>query len=377
MFTANSMNCMTEALGIALPGNGTIPAVHAARIRLAKESGAAIMALLERGITARRILTAAAFRNALAVDMALGCSTNTVLHLPAIAREAGVVVDLALVNEVSASSPNLCSLAPAGPHHIEDLHEAGGVGAVIRELAAAGLLAAEALSVSGMSIAETNAGARIRDETVISPAARPRSASGGIAVLYGNLAPEGCVVKRSAVAPAMLHHSGPARVFESEEDIFAAVMAGSIKPGDVVVIRNEGPRGGPGMKEMLSPTAALAGRGLDSSVALITDGRFSGATRGACIGHVSPEAALGGTIALVREGDLIEIDIDALSIELKVDEAELATRRLAFVPPPPRVESGYLARYARLVGSAATGAVLGLTPAAPASSGPATHGSTR
>ncbi len=358
MFTANSMNCMTEALGIALPGNGTIPAVHAARIRLAKDSGAAVMALLAHGTTARQILTAEAFRNALAVDMALGCSTNTVLHLPAIAHEAGLVVDLALVNEVSASSPNLCSLAPAGPHHMEDLHEAGGVSAVIRELAASGHLATGALSVSGMSMVEANATASIREPLVISPASKPRSATGGIAVLFGNLASEGCVVKRSAVAPSMLRHAGPARVFESEEELFAAVMAGNIRPGDVVVIRYEGPRGGPGMREMLSPTAALAGRGLDACVALITDGRFSGATRGACIGHVSPEAALGGTIALVREGDRIEIDIDELSIELKVDEAELAARREAFVAPPPRVKTGYLSRYARAVGSAAAGAVL-------------------
>jgi dihydroxy-acid dehydratase len=358
MFTANSMNCMTEALGIALPGNGTIPAVHAARLRLAKASGAAIMELLSKGLGARTFLSAAAFENALAVDMALGCSTNTVLHLPAIAAEAGVAFDLGLVDRVSARCPNLCRLSPAGPHHMEDLHQAGGVQAVMAELASLGLLDTGLPTVSGGSVADNLKRARNGDETVIHPASSPYSASGGLAILRGNLAPDGCVVKRSAVAPDMLRHEGPARVFDAEEAAFAAIVSGSIRAGDVVVIRYEGPRGGPGMKEMLSPTAALAGRGLDRQVAMITDGRFSGATRGACIGHISPEAARGGTIALVHEGDLIRIDIDGHSLELAVAPEELAARRAAFVAPEPKERSGYLARYARSVGSAAGGAVL-------------------
>lgn len=358
MFTANSMNCMTEALGIALPGNGSIPAVFAARIRLAKSAGPAIMALLESGTTARKIMSAKAFRNALAVDMALGCSTNTVLHLPAIAAEAGVSIGFDAVAEISARTPNLCKLSPAGPWHMEDLDAAGGVQAVMAELASAGLIDTSLPSVTGKSIGENLKKAANKDTAVIAPVTAPHSATGGIAVLKGNLAPEGSVVKRSAVAPEMLRHSGPARVFDSEEDVSEAVMGGRINHGDVIVIRYEGPRGGPGMREMLSPTAALAGRGMDKTVALITDGRFSGATRGACIGHISPEAAAGGPIALVHEGDTIQIDIPAGSLNLAVSDEELATRARAFNPPAPKARSGYLARYATMVGSAATGAVL-------------------
>jgi dihydroxy-acid dehydratase len=358
MFTANSMNCMAEALGIALPGNGTIPAVHAARLRLAKAAGGALMGLVARGAGARSFMTAAAFRNALVVDMALGCSTNTVLHLPAIALEAGVKLDLGLVDGLSSISPNLCRLAPSGPWHMEDLAEAGGVAAVMAELLRAGLLDGSCPSVSGASLAATVGGAAIRDPEVIRSVAAPHSASGGIAVLRGNLAPEGAVVKRAAVAPAMLRHEGPARVFEGEDAAYAAITTDRIRPGDVVVIRYEGPRGGPGMPEMLSPTAALAGRGLDGSVALLTDGRFSGATRGAAIGHVCPEAAAGGPIALVREGDRIRIDIEARSLELLVPAAELEARRAAFAPPRRKPASGYLARYARDVGPASCGASL-------------------
>ncbi len=359
MFTANSMNCVTEALGIALPGNGTVPALDAARVRLAKEAGTAIMDLIATGQGARTFLNEAAFRNALAIDMALGCSTNTALHLPAIAREAGLDLPLALFNEVSAKVPNLCGLAPAGPHHMEDLHAAGGVSAVLGELASLGLINAQARSVSGLSLGEIAAEGRNLDPKVIFPASAPRSATGGLAVLKGTLAPEGSVVKRSAVAPDMLVHEGPARVFDSEEEAYAAITAGSIRAGDVLVIRWEGPRGGPGMKEMLAPTAALAGMGLDAQVALVTDGRFSGATRGACVGHVSPEAARGGPIGLVKEGDRIRIDMKACSLDLLVGEAELAARKAALAVPEPRVKSGYLARYAKLVGSAAQGAVLG------------------
>lgn len=359
MFTANSMNCVTEALGIALPGNGTVPALDAARVRLAKETGAAIMALIAKGQGARTFLNEASFRNALAIDMALGCSTNTALHLPAIAKEAGFDLPLAHFNEVSAQVPNLCGLAPAGPHHMEDLHAAGGVSAVLGELASLGLIHAQALSVSGLSLGEIAAKGRNLDPKVIFPAAAPRSATGGLAVLKGSLAPEGSVVKRSAVAPDMLVHEGPARVFDSEEQAYAAITSGSVKAGDVLVIRWEGPRGGPGMKEMLAPTAALAGMGLDATVALVTDGRFSGATKGACVGHVSPEAARGGPIGLVKEGDRIRIDMQAYSLDLLVGEAELAARRAVLAIPEARVRSGYLARYAKLVGSAAQGAVLG------------------
>ena len=359
MFTANSMNCVCEALGMALPGNGTIPAASAARIRLAKEAGTAVMALLAQGRGAREFLSAAAFRNALALDMALGCSTNTALHLPAIAREAGIALGLELLNEVSARTPNLCRLSPAGEHYLEDLHAAGGVSAVLSELASIGRLEGGAPSVSGRSLGDIAASARVLDPSVIAPASAPRSPTGGLAALRGSLAPEGAVVKRSAVAASMLRHEGPARVFESEEEAFAAVMGGRVAAGDVLVIRYEGPRGGPGMREMLACTAALAGRGLDASVALVTDGRFSGATRGAAIGHVSPEAAVGGPIALVREGDRIRIDIEAGGVELLVAEAELAARRAAWAGPPRRALTGYLARYAREVGSAAAGAVLG------------------
>ncbi len=357
MFTANSMNCVTEALGLGLPGNGTIPAVFAERVRLAKRAGTAVMSLIASGVTARKILTSAAFANALAVDMALGCSTNTVLHLAAIAREAGVAFDLKAVNETSARVPNLCRLAPAGNRHIEDLHQAGGVQAVMRELSSKGLIDTTLPTVTGRSVGENIAAALNRDPETIRPVGNPYSATGGLAILFGNIAPEGCVVKRSAVDPAMLKHEGPARVFDGEDGAFAAVMSGGIKSGDVVVIRYEGPRGGPGMREMLEVTAALAGRGLDKSVALLTDGRFSGATKGASIGHCSPEAAAGGPIALVAEGDRIAIDIDARSIRLLVDEAELARRRASWRAPPPNVTKGYLARYARLVGSAARGAV--------------------
>ena len=359
MFTANSMNCVCEALGMALPGNGTIPAAGAARVRLAKEAGTAVMALLAQGRGAREFLSAAAFRNALALDMALGCSTNTALHLPAIAREAGITLGLELLNEVSARTPNLCRLSPAGEHYLEDLHAAGGVSAVLSELASIGRLECGAPSVSGRAIGDIAAAARVLDPSVIAPASAPRSPTGGLAALRGSLAPEGAVVKRSAVAASMLRHEGPARVFESEEEAFAAVMGGRVAAGDVLVIRYEGPRGGPGMREMLACTAALAGRGLDASVALVTDGRFSGATRGAAIGHVSPEAAVGGPIALVREGDRIRIDIEAGWVELLVAEAELAARRASWAGPPKRALAGYLARYAREVGSAAAGAVLG------------------
>jgi dihydroxy-acid dehydratase len=356
MFTANSMNCVTEALGMALPGNGTIPAVYAERLRLAKKAGLQIMKVLEQDLRPKAIMTGRAFRNALALDMALGCSTNTALHLPAIAREAGVPFSLDLLNEVAAVTPNLCKLAPAGPKHIEDLYGAGGVQAVLMELAKKRLIDAAAPTVYGV-LADAFKGVVNRDPETLRPIENPYSATGGLAALKGSLAPDGCVVKRSAVDPKMLKHSGPARVFESEDAAFAAIMGDKIKPGDVIVIRYEGPRGGPGMKEMLAPTAALAGRGLDDKVALLTDGRFSGATKGAAIGHVSPEAAEGGPIALVREGDRISIDIDARRIDLDVAPAELAARRASFKAPPPKATSGYLARYARQVGSAAFGAV--------------------
>ncbi|HTX72752.1 MAG TPA: dihydroxy-acid dehydratase [Rectinemataceae bacterium] len=359
MFTANSMNCVTEALGIALPGNGTIPAVYAERVRLAKRAGTAVMSLIASGLTARKILGASAFANALAVDMALGCSTNTVLHLAAIAKEAGVPFDLRAVNATSARVPNLCRLAPAGDRFIEDLHAAGGVQAVMRELSSLGLIDTGIPTVSGRNVGENIAGAVNRDPETLRPAAHPYSPEGGIAVLFGNIAPEGCVVKRSAVDPKMLRHEGPARVFDGEEEAFAAVMAGTVKSGDVVIIRYEGPRGGPGMREMLQVTAALAGRGLDREVALLTDGRFSGATKGASIGHCSPEAAAGGPIALVREGERIAIDIEARTISLAVNDAELGRRRTLWKPRSPRVSTGYLARYARMVGSAAQGAIVG------------------
>ncbi|MFA5467438.1 MAG: dihydroxy-acid dehydratase [Sphaerochaetaceae bacterium] len=357
MFTANSMNCLTEALGMALPGNGTIPAVYSERDRLAKEAGYKVMALLEKQIKPSDIMTAAAFENALALDMALGCSTNSMLHLPAIAHEAHVELDIFMANEVSKRTPNLCHLAPAGPHHIEDLYEAGGVLAVMKELNKRGLVNGDCLTVSTQKMGQQLEKAQNYNPEVIRPIENPFSETGGIAVLRGNLAPDGAVVKRSAVDPAMLKHTGVARVFDSEEEVSLAIYRQEIKKGDVVVIRYEGPKGGPGMREMLGPTSAIAGMGLDKDVALITDGRFSGATRGASIGHISPEAAEGGPIAFVREGDLIEIDIDKGELNLLVDAAELERRQVGFVAPEPPIKEGYLGRYARLVTSASTGAV--------------------
>ena len=358
MYTANSMNCLSEAIGMALPGNGTIPAVYSARTQLAKHAGMQVMKLVEQNLCPRDILTPAAFENALATDMALGCSTNSVLHLLAIANEAGVPMDLATINAVSAKVPNLCHLAPAGPTHIEDLYAAGGVQAVMKQLADAGLLHTELPTVTGKTLGENLAGAENRDPSAIRPMDNPYSTTGGIAVLWGNIAKDGCVVKRSAVAPEMLAHEGPARVFDSEDEAIAAIYAGQIHPGDVVVIRYEGPKGGPGMREMLNPTSALAGMKLDKTVALITDGRFSGASRGASIGHVSPEAAQGGEIALIEEGDTISIDIPAGKVELKVSDEELERRRANWKAPAPRITTGWLGRYAKLVSSANTGAVL-------------------
>ena len=359
MYTANSMNCLSEAIGMALPGNGTVPAVSAGRIYLAKHAGMQIMELVEKSILPRDILTPEAFANALSVDMALGCSTNSVLHLLAIANEAEVPMDLATVNKVSERTPNLCRLAPAGrEHHIQDLDTAGGVPAVMAELMKKNLLSAGLPTVTGKTVAENLAGVVNRDESVLRPIANPYSPTGGIAVLWGNIAEEGCVVKRSAVAPQMLTHTGPARVFDGEEAAIAAIYAGGIRSGDVVVIRYEGPKGGPGMREMLNPTSALAGMKLDSSVALITDGRFSGASRGASIGHVSPEAAAGGAIGLVRENDLIEIDIPAGRVNAKVPQEELSRRRAEVPVREPDKRTGWLARYRRLVGPASQGAVL-------------------
>jgi dihydroxy-acid dehydratase len=358
MFTANSMNCVTEALGMALPYNGTIPAVFSERTRLAKLTGMKIMDILSHNIRPRAILTERAFLNALALDMALGCSTNTTLHLPAIAHEAGFKLDFELVNKVSAKTPNLCRLAPASDTAIEELHAAGGVPAVLQELSKKGLVDTEAPTVYG-KLGDALEKAANKDTAVIRPVDNPYSATGGLAVLWGNLAPDGAVVKQSAVAPAMLKYEGKARIFEGEDEAFDAIMAGKITAGDVVVIRYEGPKGGPGMKEMLSPTGALAGMGLDDKVALLTDGRFSGATRGAAIGHISPEAAEGGPIGLLLDGDRIAIDIPARKIDALVDEAEFARRRASWKPLPPKVTEGYLARYAKLVGSAAGGAVFG------------------
>lgn len=358
MFTANSMNCLTEVLGMGLPGNGTIPAVFGERVSLARQAGRAIMQLVEKNIRPRDIMTIEAFQNALTADMALGCSTNSVLHLPAIAHEAGVVIDLQWVNEISAHTPNLCKLAPAGHHHVEDLYAAGGIPALLKELGKKNLIDTSLMTVTGKTIAENIKNAVNCDTDVIHPIDSPYSPTGGIMVLFGNIAPDGCVVKRSAVDPKMLVHTGPARVFNSEDEAIAAIMDGKITAGDVVVIRYEGPKGGPGMREMLSPTSALAGMGLDKEVALITDGRFSGATRGAAIGHVSPEAASGGVIALVEEGDTIEIDIPAGKINLAVSEAVLAKRRETVVILPPKIQTGYLKRYARMVTSASKGAVL-------------------
>ena len=358
MYTANSMNCLTEVLGMGLRGNGTIPAVYSERIKLAKHAGMAVMDMYRKGICPRDIMTEAAFRNALTMDMALGCSTNSMLHLPAIAHEAGVELNLDIANEISAKTPNLCHLAPAGPTYMEDLNEAGGIYAVMKEISKKGLLNLDCMTVTGKTVGENIADAVNRNPEVIRPIDNPYSQTGGIAVLRGNLAPDSAVVKRSAVAPEMLKHEGPARVFDCEEDAIAAIKGGKIVEGDVVVIRYEGPKGGPGMREMLNPTSAIAGMGLGSTVALITDGRFSGASRGASIGHCSPEAALGGPIALVQEGDIISIDIDANKLELKVSDEELARRKAEWKPREPKVTTGYLARYASLVTSADKGAVL-------------------
>ena len=358
MYTANSMNCLTEAIGMALRGNGTIPAVMSARLRLAKHTGMQIMELVKQNIRPRDIMTQAAFHNAEAVDMALGCSTNSMLHLPAIAHECGINLSLANANGISRKTPNLCHLAPAGDTYMEDLERAGGVYAVMKELTKRDLLDTSLLTCTGKTVAENLEGVVNLDETLIRPIDNPYSPYGGIAVLTGNLAPDGCVVKQSAVAEEMMVHTGPARVFDSEDDAISAIYAGNIKAGDVVVIRYEGPKGGPGMREMLNPTSAIAGMGLDKEVALITDGRFSGATRGASIGHVSPEAALGGPIALVEEGDPIAIDIPNCKIDILVDEAVLAARKAAWTCPEPKIKTGYLARYAKLVTSAAKGAVL-------------------
>ena len=357
MYTANSMNCLTEVLGMGLQGNGTIPAVYSARIELAKHAGMQVMELVKKNIRPRDIMTEAAIRNALTADMALGCSTNSMLHLPAIANECGVDFDLDMANEISAKTPNLCHLAPAGPTYMEDLNEAGGVYAVLKELTKRNLLDTSVMTVTGKTLGENIANAVNRDTSVIRTVENPYSETGGIAVLRGNLAPEGSVVKRSAVLPEMLVHEGPARVFDCEEDAQAAINGGKIHPGDVVVIRYEGPKGGPGMREMLNPTSAIMGMGLGNSVALITDGRFSGATRGACIGHVSPEAASGGVIGIVQEGDIIRIDIPANKLELKVEQAEIDRRMAAFVPKTQEL-SGYLKRYAAMVSSGAKGAIL-------------------
>ena len=358
MYTVNSMNCLTEAIGMGLQGNGTIPAVYSERIKLAKHAGMKVMELLEKNIRPLDIMTEKAFMNALTVDMALGCSTNTMLHLPAIAKEAGVKLNLDIANEISAKTPNLCHLAPAGHTYMEDLNEAGGVYAVMNELTKLNLLNTDLITATGKTVAENIEGCEIKDTDIIRPIINPYSTTGGIAVLKGNLAPDGCVVKRSAVAPEMLQHKGSARVFDCEEDAIEAIHAGNIKPGDVVVIRYEGPKGGPGMREMLNPTSAIMGSGLGHCVALITDGRFSGATRGAAIGHISPEAAVGGPIALVEEGDTIEIDINANTINLLISDEEFAKRKAEWKPRQPKITTGYLARYAKLVTSGAQGAVL-------------------
>ena len=358
MYTANSMNCLCEAIGIALPGNGTVPAVSSRRIMLAKHAGMAIMDLVEKDVKARDIINEKSIKNAIACDMALGCSSNSVLHLLAIAHEAGVSVDLNLFNEISQVTPNLCHLAPAGGTHMHDLDNAGGVPAVLAQLASKGLIDTTLPTVSGKSVGENINGRIIKNTDAIRPVDDPYSQTGGIAILWGNIAKDGCVVKRSAVAPEMLVHSGPARVFDGEEEAIAAIYAGEIKDGQVVVIRYEGPKGGPGMREMLNPTSALAGMGLDKTVALITDGRFSGASRGASIGHVSPEAADGGEIGLLREGDIIDINIPEYSISARVSDEEFDKRRKEYVKPEKKVKSGWLERYSRLVSSANTGAVL-------------------
>jgi dihydroxy-acid dehydratase len=359
MFTANSMNCLSEALGLALPGNGTIPAVFAERLRLAKEAGMAVMNLVEKDIKPSDILSDDSFRNALAVDMALGCSTNSILHLPAIAHEAGIEIDLDIVNEISAKVPNLCRLAPVpGGHHIQDLYHAGGVQAAMNELSKKSLLKTDMITVTGKTIDENIKNCRVSDHSVIRPVDEPFSETGGIAILRGNLAPDGAVVKKSAVHPDILVHKGPARVFDSEDDAIKEIYAGNINKGDVVIIRYEGPKGGPGMREMLGPTSAIAGMGLDKDVALLTDGRFSGATRGASIGHVSPEAMEGGPVGLVQNGDTISIDIPMGKLEVLLPDEEFEKRRQNFVPKEPKIKTGYLGRYARFVSSANTGAVL-------------------
>ena len=358
MYTANSMNCLTEAIGMGLPGNGTIPAVYSERIKLAKHAGMAVMELLKKDIRPRDIMTKAAFMNALTMDMALGCSTNSMLHLPAIAHEAGVDIDLDVANALSEKTPNLCHLAPAGPTYMEDLNEAGGVSAVMSELNKIGLLDTNCMTVTGKTIAENIQGVVNKNPEVIRPVENPYSKTGGIAVLKGNLAPDSAVVKRSAVVPEMMVHEGPARVFDCEEDAIAAIKGGKIVEGDVVVIRYEGPKGGPGMREMLNPTSAIAGMGLGSSVALITDGRFSGASRGASIGHVSPEAAVGGPIAFVEEGDIIKINIPENTLNVDISEEEMALRKAKWQPREPKITTGYLARYASMVTSGNTGAIL-------------------
>jgi len=357
MYTANSMNCLTEAIGLGLPGNGTIPAVHAARRRLAKETGMKIMELYKKDIRPRAIATLAAFKNALAVDMALGCSTNTALHIPAIAHEAGLRLDLDLFNEISDKTPHLCHLSPAGPHHIEDLDRAGGVQGVMKEINNLGVLDLQVLTVTGKTLGDNLKQARVIDREVIRSVNSPYHREGGLAVLKGNLAPEGAVVKQSAVDPEMMVNEGKARVFDGEEAAVEAILGGRIQAGDIVVIRYEGPKGGPGMREMLAPTSAIAGMGLDKAVALLTDGRFSGGSRGAAIGHISPEAAEGGNIALIKEGDKIRIDIPNKQLTLKVSDKELAERRKKFKPRPPAVTAGYLGRYAKMVTSASTGAI--------------------
>ncbi|MBU1077907.1 MAG: dihydroxy-acid dehydratase, partial [Spirochaetes bacterium] len=357
MFTANSMNCLSEALGLGLPGNGTIPAPLAERVRLAKQAGMAILDLVKKGIKARDIATMESFKNAMAVDMALGASTNTVLHLPAIANEAGIELDLNLFNEFSNKTPHLCNMSPAGPHHIQDLNEAGGIPAVMNELDKLGVINKKCINANGKTVGENIKNRPVLDKEVIRPVDNPYHKEGGLAILFGDLAPNGCVVKQSAVDESMLKHSGPARVFESEEDGMKAILNGKIKKGDVIVIRYEGPKGGPGMREMLSPTSAVAGMGLDKDVALLTDGRFSGGTRGAAIGHISPEAAEGGPIGLVQEGDMIDINIPEKKISLKISEEEKKKRIKNFKPIEPKIKTGYLYRYSRLVTSAATGAV--------------------
>jgi len=358
MYTANSMNCLCEAIGIALPGNGTIPAVHSGRIMLAKHAGMAIMDLVEKDIKARDIINEKSIRNALTCDMALGCSSNTVLHLLAIAHEAGVKLNMEIFNEVSGKTPNLCHLAPAGGTHMHDLNNAGGVQAVLAELSKKGLIDTSAITANGHTVAENIEGKHTLDENSMRSIDNPYSETGGLAIMWGNIAQDGCVVKRSAVAPEMLQHTGPARVFDCEEDAIDAIYKGNIKEGDVVVIRYEGPKGGPGMREMLNPTSALAGMKLDKSVALITDGRFSGASRGASIGHVSPEAASGGNIGLIQEGDIIEIDIPASKINAKVTDEEFAERRKTYVPREPNIKSGWLYRYSKMVGPASMGAIM-------------------